>query len=165
MRSRLGRNVLLGIGGALAALAVTVGRGEHSSVKSSVGAVALATPVTTKVTETVTGDLLPPARRPVADPNAVLLLEKMEREGDRYVAPMSDGRTAVLTIDPRLQDAAERVLNLAKAPKGAIVVTDADGRVLALAGRRTEDPKGGKDGIVDRTLALQAWAPAASIFK
>ncbi|KAB2883053.1 MAG: hypothetical protein F9K40_23170, partial [Kofleriaceae bacterium] len=161
MRSRLGRNVMLGIGGALVALAVTVGRGEHSSVKSSVGAVALATPVTTKVTE----EMLPPARRPAADPNAVLLLEKMERRGDRYVAPMSDGRTAVLTIDPRLQESAEKVLDMAKAPRGAIVVTDPDGRVLALAGRRTLDPRGGKDGVVDRSLALQAWAPAASIFK
>lgn len=152
---------MLGIGGALVALAVTVGRGEHSSVKSSVGAVALATPVTTKVTE----EMLPPARRPAADPNAVLLLEKMERRGDRYVAPMSDGRTAVLTIDPRLQESAEKVLDMAKAPRGAIVVTDPDGRVLALAGRRTLDPRGGKDGVVDRSLALQAWAPAASIFK
>lgn len=162
MRSRLGRNVMLGIGGAVAALAVTVGRGEHSSsVKTSVGAATLAAPVTTRVLE----ELLPPARKPAVDPNAVVLLEKMERQGDRYVAPMSDGRLAVLTIDPRLQESAERVLNLAKAPRGAIVVTDPDGRVLALAGRRTEDPKGGKDGIVDQRLALEAWAPAASIFK
>ena len=36
--SRLGRNVMLGIGGAIAALAVTVGRGEHKAVPGNVGA-------------------------------------------------------------------------------------------------------------------------------
>jgi peptidoglycan glycosyltransferase len=165
MRSRLGRNVMLGIGGAVAALAVTVGRGEHAAgVQTSIGTAEITTPAPAPTTTTSTV-MLPPSRRVVADPNAVLQLEKMERQGDRYVAPMSDGRVAVLTIDPRLQESAERVLNLAKAPRGAIVVTDPEGRVLALAGRRTADPKGGKDGIVDRTLALQAWAPAASIFK
>jgi peptidoglycan glycosyltransferase len=109
--------------------------------------------------------MLPPTRHIFANPDATLLIEKMERRGDRYIAPMSDGREAVLTIDPRLQEAAEKVLNLSKAPRGAIVVTDMEGRVLALAGRKTLDPKGGKDGIVDRSLALDAWAPAASIFK
>jgi cell division protein FtsI/penicillin-binding protein 2 len=37
--------------------------------------------------------------------------------------------------------------------------------VLALAGRKTEDHKGGKNGTSDWHLALGAWAPAASIFK
>jgi cell division protein FtsI/penicillin-binding protein 2 len=40
-----------------------------------------------------------------------------------------------------------------------------DGRVLALAGRRTEAPKGGPDGTKDWHLATDAWAPAASVFK
>lgn len=165
MRSRLGRNVMLGIGGAVAALAVTVGRGEHAAgVRTSIGTAEITAPSPAPTTTTTTV-MLPPSKKVKADPNAVLQLEKMERQGDRYVAPMTDGRIAVLTIDPRLQESAERVLNLAKAPRGAIVVTDPEGRVLALAGRRTLDPKGGKDGIVDRTLALQAWAPAASIFK
>jgi cell division protein FtsI/penicillin-binding protein 2 len=57
------------------------------------------------------------------------------------------------------------VLKQAKAPRGAVVVTALDGRILAYAGRRTEDPKGGKDGIVDPTLLTTAWAPAASIVK
>ncbi len=92
-------------------------------------------------------------------------LAAMERVDDHYEVPLADGRRAVLTLDPDLQDAAEKVLRQAKAPRGAVVVTATDGRVLAYAGRRTEDPKGGKDGIVDPSLLTTAWAPAASIVK
>ncbi len=92
-------------------------------------------------------------------------LSRLELRGDRYVAPMGDGRLAILTLDPVLQAAAEKALDRALAPRGAIVVTTPDGRVLALAGRRTESPEGGKDGIADPTLALTSWAPAASVFK
>ncbi len=174
--SRLGRNVMLGIGGAIAALAVTVGRGEHKAVPGNVGAAEMtagsgavggssSSSTSTTTTTTTTSVMLPPSKRLVVDPNATVDLEKMELRGDRYVAPMSDGRMAVLTLDVRLQEAAEKVLDRSKAPRGAVVVTDRDGKILALAGRRTADPKGGKDGIVDRSLALEAWAPAASIFK
>ncbi|HVV88795.1 MAG TPA: penicillin-binding transpeptidase domain-containing protein [Kofleriaceae bacterium] len=104
-----------------------------------------------------------PAPAPVAPDQ--LDLSRIERRGDRFVAPMGDGRLAVLTLDPTLQAAAERALASALAPRGAIVVTAPDGRVLALAGRRTESPDGGKDGIDDPTLALTTWAPAASVFK
>lgn len=170
----LRRNLLLGVGGAVAIYAFSIGRGEH--VSTSVGSTSLP-PRTTATNTTV----LPPPRMsaiigsakpaadepaaPAASPDAVVLLERMQLRGDRYIAPMSDGREAVLTLDPRLQAAAEKVLNRAKAPRGAVVVTNRDGRVLALAGRRTADPKGGVDGIVDPSLALDAWAPAASIFK
>ena len=92
-------------------------------------------------------------------------LSKMELVGDHYEVPLSDGRRAVLTIDPELQAAAEKVLARAKAPRGAVVITGLDGRILAYAGRRTEDRKGGKDGITDLTLNNTVWAPAASIFK
>jgi len=40
-----------------------------------------------------------------------------------------------------------------------------DGRILALAGRRAASPSGGLDGESDPTLALDVWAPAASVFK
>jgi peptidoglycan glycosyltransferase len=92
-------------------------------------------------------------------------LSAMERVGERYELPLPDGRRALLTLDPEIQAAAETVLSRAKAPRGAVVVTATDGRILALAGRRTEDPKGGKDGIPDWRLAVDTWAPAASIFK
>ena len=112
-----------------------------------------------------------PAPAPVAVAPAVPLapdqvdLSRMTRQGERYVAPLGDGRIAVLTLDPTLQAAAEKALDRALAPRGAIVVTSNDGRVLALAGRRTESPEGGKDGLVDPSLATTAWAPAASVFK
>ncbi len=78
---------------------------------------------------------------------------------------MADGRRAVLTLDPELQRAAEHVLDLARAPRAAIVAMAPDGRILALAGRRTAEPKGGKDGTFDWRLATEVWAPAASVFK
>ncbi|MCA9679897.1 MAG: hypothetical protein KC464_33005, partial [Myxococcales bacterium] len=92
-------------------------------------------------------------------------LSRMELVGDHYEVPLDGGRRAVLTLDPTLQQAAEKVLARAKAPRGAVVITATDGRILAYAGRRTEDPKGGKDGIVDLGLVNTAWAPAASVFK
>lgn len=174
--SRLRRNLLLGVGGALAALALTVSRGEH--LATSVGqrelsaAPAPSPSAPLSAAGAMTAIPLPPARGAAAATTSAarsgppgLQLDKMELRGDRYVAPMGDGRLAILTLDPRLQSAAEKVLHRAKAPRGAVVVTDRQGRVLALAGRRTVDPKGGPDGIVDPALALEAWAPAASIFK
>ena len=92
-------------------------------------------------------------------------LDKIERVGDRYEAPMKGGKRAVLTLDPDLQPLAEKLLNQSRAPKGAIVVLAPDGRILALAGRRTEDPKGSTKGTFDWRLATDVWAPAASVFK
>ncbi len=94
-----------------------------------------------------------------------LKLEKMELAGDHYVAPLRDGRRAVLTLDPELQELARKLLDQSRAPRAAIVAMTPDGRILAFAGRRTEDPKGGKQGTFDYHLATDVWAPAASIFK
>ena len=88
-------------------------------------------------------------------------LETMKRRGDRYVAELTGGATAELTLDPRLQEAADDVLRSFQIPYGAaVMVSIPDGRVLALAGRSSAEP--------DKTaaeLTLQPWAPAASIFK
>jgi penicillin-binding protein A len=94
-----------------------------------------------------------------------LQLDKMELVDGHYVAPLRDGRRAVLTLDPDLQQLAEKLLNESRAPRGAIVAMTPDGRILAFAGRRTEEPKGGKQGIFDFRLVTDVWAPAASIFK
>src|SRR5262245_2972738 len=114
--------------------------------------------------------------------------------GDHYEALLKDGRHAVLTLDPALQAYAERLLSEARAPRGAIVAMAPDGRILALAGRRSEphsiprgalppappaEPSGspppavslrskgsGKAaGTFDWRLATDVWAPAASVFK
>jgi cell division protein FtsI/penicillin-binding protein 2 len=96
---------------------------------------------------------------------AELNFDKVELVGDHYEAPLADGRRAILTLEPKLQKEAERLLAEARAPRGAIVAMAPDGRILALAGRRTEEPKGGKDGKLDWHLATDVWAPAASVFK
>ncbi|MDQ3296475.1 MAG: penicillin-binding transpeptidase domain-containing protein [Myxococcota bacterium] len=92
-------------------------------------------------------------------------LDKITRDGDHYVAPLADGRKAVLTLDPDLQELAEKLLDESRAPRGAIVAMAPDGRILALAGRKTEETTGSRTGTFDWRLATDAWAPAASIFK
>jgi cell division protein FtsI/penicillin-binding protein 2 len=92
-------------------------------------------------------------------------LDKITRDGDHYVAPLADGRKAILTLDPDLQELAEKLLNESRAPRGAIVAMTTDGKILALAGRKTEDNKGSRTGTFDWRLATEVWAPAASIFK
>lgn len=103
-----------------------------------------------------------------ADPPATLDtldLDRIERDGDHYTAPLADGRKAVLTLDPDLQELAQKLLNESRAPRGAIVVMTPEGKILALAGRRTEEPKGSRTGTFDWRLATDVWAPAASVFK
>lgn len=82
-----------------------------------------------------------------------------------YEIDLDGGRRVRLTLDPKLQRAAEKLLEQTRAPRAAVVVMAPDGRVLALAGRRTESPRGGKEGTEDPSLVTQVWAPAASIFK
>ena len=91
-------------------------------------------------------------------------LEKIQLVGDHYEAPLGDASVA-LTLDPELQQLAEQLLAKARAPRGAIVAMTPDGKILALAGRRSDDPKGVRDGKPDWRLATEAWAPAASVFK
>ena len=108
----------------------------------------------------------PPQPMPAGTPLGALIdLDKIERVGDHYEAPLKDGRRAILTLDPELQPLAEKLLDQARAPRGAIVVMAPDGRILALAGRRTDEPKGAIEGTFDWRLATDVWAPAASVFK
>ena len=115
-------------------------------------------------TSTAVGGTDKPAAKPVASIDSIDL-DKITRDGDHYVAPLADGRKAILTLDPDLQELAEKLLNESRAPKGAIVVMAPDGKILALAGRKTEEPKGSRTGTFDWRLATEVWAPAASIFK
>jgi cell division protein FtsI/penicillin-binding protein 2 len=81
--------------------------------------------------------------------------------GERYVADLEGGGRAELTLDPRLQESTDEVLRNFQIPYGAaVVVSVADGRVLAMVGRSAADPRLGVE-----ELALRAWAPAASVFK
>ncbi len=176
MSGRVRRNLLLGVGVALAAAVLALGRDDDrvaprigdrdltpSASAATVPAAAEPIPPPAPPRPSAAAFTVPPA--PLPDGSPTVDLARMELHGDRYLAPMSDGRFAVLTLDPRIQEIAEKVLRRARAPRGAIVVTHPDGRILALAGRRTEDPKGQGEGTSDPSLALDAWAPSASIFK
>jgi penicillin-binding protein A len=116
----------------------------------------------------INGAPLVEAPRPAPAPSAPTVdLDHIVRVGDHYEAPLSNGKRAVLTLDPALQEEAEKLLDQARAPRGAIVAMAPDGRILALAGRRTpdDDPKGRTKGFADWHLATDVWAPAASVFK
>lgn len=90
-----------------------------------------------------------------------LRLETTHVAGHTYLASMEDGGRAELTLDPRLQASTEEVLRSFQIPYGAAVaISIPDGRVLALVGHSTADPRLGP-----AELALRAWAPAASVFK
>src|SRR6185369_13199983 len=92
---------------------------------------------------------------------SLLRAETIRLAGRRYVAQLSDGGSAELTLDPRLQQSTENVLRAFQIPFGAaVVVSIPDGRVLAMVGQSAADPRLGAS-----ELALRAWAPAASVFK
>ena len=92
--------------------------------------------------------------------DAIDLADMVEVDGAYHIA-LADGRTAVLTIDPAIQKAADKTLKTARAPYGAIVVMAVDGRILAFAGRRNAEPR----VLHDYSLPATVWAPAASVFK
>lgn len=92
-------------------------------------------------------------------------LDHVTRVEDHYEVLLRNGKRAILTLDPDLQPLAEKLLDESRAPRGAIVAMAPDGRILALAGRRTEEPKGSRQGTFDWRLATDVWAPAASVFK
>ena len=88
-------------------------------------------------------------------------LDTISRAGNTFSARLEGGATAELTLDARLQDAAEDVFQTFQIPyAAAVVVSVQDGRILALAGRSSASPELGVE-----ELALHPWAPAASVFK
>jgi cell division protein FtsI/penicillin-binding protein 2 len=88
-------------------------------------------------------------------------LASMVRRDDGFEVGVEGGRRARLTIDPAVQEQAQKLLVKSRAPMAAIVVMRPDGRILALAGRKHGPP------VVEDAyeLATTVWAPAASVFK
>lgn len=85
-------------------------------------------------------------------------LAKIDVRGDVATAPGWGDRVAELTIDPKYQRAANRLLRDGAVAEGAIVMTDVKtGRVLVWSSYSAEAPL--------RDIASEAFAPAASIFK
>ena len=88
-------------------------------------------------------------------------LETIARAGNTFTAALEGGAHAELTLDPRLQGAAEEVFETFQIPyAAAVVISVPDGRVLALAAHSSASPELGVE-----ELALHPWAPAASVFK
>lgn len=88
-------------------------------------------------------------------------LRRAVLEKGRLVQTMADGTRIRLTLEPELQQTADRLLRRYELPYASIVLLSVrTGRVLVMAGYSKADP-----GLTPRQLALQAWAPAASVFK
>ncbi len=85
-------------------------------------------------------------------------LLRLKLRPQRVTTPLSDGRTAELTLDPVVQRAARSIMKRYKVPEAGLVVLEVStGNVLAYASYVKE----GKRFDVNAT----AEAPAASIFK
>ena len=86
---------------------------------------------------------------------------RVRLDGAGYVQVFEDGAHAELSLDPRLQQLAEKTLAQHPTPYGAAVLLSVDdGRVLAMAGHSQAEP-----ALSAADLALKPWAPAASVFK
>lgn len=166
--TRSARNVLLTLG-ALAALGVSVAGKQDGSPPPARIPSSEAAGLTSKAVGDAGGlqklprkDLLVGDR----DLRGEVDLRLREDKGDHYEVPLGGGTTAVLTLDPKVQKAAEKILAQAKSPMGAVVVMHTDGRILALSGRRHADAEKALPAVEDDyALALSVWAPAASVFK
>ncbi len=85
-------------------------------------------------------------------------LTKIEIKDNVATAPLPDKKIARLAIDPALQRAADSVMAAHHLPEAAVVMMDVEtGRVIAYASHVEKGPK--------RDLAVEATAPAASVFK
>lgn len=85
-------------------------------------------------------------------------LTRLNLRPSRVTTPLSDGRSAELTLDPVLQRAATAMMKRYKVPEAGVVVTRVDtGDVLAYASYVNEGKKFDVNAV--------AQAPAASIFK
>ncbi len=85
-------------------------------------------------------------------------LLRLDVRPQRVTAPLSDGRTAELTLDPVVQRAARAQMQRYRIPEGGVVMLDVKtGRVLAYASYVNEGEK--------FDVNVRAGAPAASIFK
>ncbi len=102
--------------------------------------------------------LLPHGARGAPAPPPSVELDLLRTGDDGATAPITGGGTAELTLDPRLQRAATRLLAHARPAKGAIVAVDVKtGHVLAWTGLR--------GAALMPSIAASTLAPAASLFK
>jgi cell division protein FtsI/penicillin-binding protein 2 len=88
-------------------------------------------------------------------------LEKTHVRSKRLAQRLTDGTTLWMTVDPRLQRAARRMFQKYEVPYAAAVMIEVrTGKILLMEGHSEADP-----GLKAAGLCLNAWAPAASVFK
>ncbi|MGE0322752.1 MAG: penicillin-binding transpeptidase domain-containing protein [Polyangiaceae bacterium] len=86
-------------------------------------------------------------------------LGRVRYEQGKAFAKTDDGSEAELTLDPRVQQGAERLLRRAHPVRGAIILTDIrTGKVIAVADASHDKPADGR-------VAFAFAAPTASLFK
>ncbi len=98
---------------------------------------------------------------PGTDPREGLGLDpsRFERDGDRYIQRLPDGRTVLLTLVPAVQEALDNQFKSRKVPYGgAVAIEPSTGRVLAMSSFSAADAS-------VENYALRAQAPSASVFK
>ncbi|MES1177194.1 MAG: penicillin-binding transpeptidase domain-containing protein [Myxococcales bacterium] len=101
---------------------------------------------------------IPATRAGAAESRPAIDLDRITARDGRFVAPLSAGGEAKLTLDPDLQRAATKILASANPVRGGLVLIDAhSGEVLAW----TESARDGRHHQVLTT----ARVPAASVFK
>ncbi|MBL0195344.1 MAG: penicillin-binding protein [Myxococcales bacterium] len=89
---------------------------------------------------------------------AGLDLSRISVDKSSAISLLSERRTAKLTLEPRLQHLAASYMSAQHLPEGVVVLMDvATGNVLAYASH--------VEGTHARDLAVEATAPAASLFK
>ncbi|HVH43729.1 MAG TPA: penicillin-binding transpeptidase domain-containing protein [Labilithrix sp.] len=102
-----------------------------------------------------------PAATAIAPPLPTLAgldLVKLDVKDQGVTAPLPDKKIARLAIDPALQRVADGVMKMHHLPEAAVVVMDVEtGKVIVYASHVEKGPK--------RDLAVEATAPAASVFK
>lgn len=103
--------------------------------------------------------LMPRVVRADEDRTPEVDLTRISVSDHEATAPLTKGGSAVLTLDPKLQRAARRLLALARPVQGAVTLIHArTGRLLAFAEyTRGKSPEG--------SVLLGARQPAASVFK
>ncbi len=85
-------------------------------------------------------------------------LTRIDARGDVVTAPAHGDRVAELTLVPKYQRAANRLLRDGSVPMGAVVMTDVQtGRVLVWANYSEDAPL--------TNIAAEATSPSASVFK
>ncbi|MCL2825267.1 MAG: hypothetical protein FWD57_14850, partial [Polyangiaceae bacterium] len=81
---------------------------------------------------------------PVTEPLGMVDLDRIQLSEQRATAPVGTNRTAHLTIIPRLQKSAERILGSQQVASGAIIaINPKSGEILTYASRSWNPSKNG----------------------